>query len=84
MLIHMNLDQFCKLRIIGACRNKLRSWKMMGLHQALCLKALFSQLPALLLSQYNYEKTIGKIKKENTCIAKISIEQNLRTNKLTT
>ncbi|KAK7085896.1 putative E3 ubiquitin-protein ligase herc1 [Halocaridina rubra] len=49
-------DQFYKLRVVAACRSRLHQWGMTGLHQASCLRALLTNLPSLLLSQYHHEK----------------------------
>ncbi|XP_076032136.1 putative E3 ubiquitin-protein ligase HERC1 [Oratosquilla oratoria] len=56
VLAHFTDDKFFKLRVLALCREILHSWGMLGLHQAPCLRALLSHLPALLLSQYNHEK----------------------------
>ena len=57
-IVHMTENQFCKLRVIALCRERLHAWGMYGLHQAPCLKALFSNLPRLLMNQYCYEKPL--------------------------
>lgn len=56
----MSDDQFYSLRVIGACRQRLRRWGMTGLQHAPCLKALLCHLPSLLLLQYRYEKPLGQ------------------------
>ena len=60
MIVHMTENQFFKLRTVALCRQRLHTWGMYGLHQAPCLRALFSNLPRLLMSQYYYEKPLGK------------------------